>query len=365
MARRVAVRIGYLIDVHGGPYDQPVPDRDDVVRKLDAMIEEGLLAERYGFHSLQVPHRHGRTETYFPGPLQLLTILARETERVGLGTFTLISTLLHPMLVAEQCSIIDNLSRGRLSVSLGRGYHEDYWKYFGIPRERLLGRHLEAVAILKEAIKGERFTYEGEWWQVEESLLSPQPYQEGGFPIWGAGDSPPAMARAATYGEAWCCSPFPLQKEYWDETVGVYRERARELGKKPFVVLMRDGWVADDFATAARIFGEPYVEDMRFYQRQGIFEHHPDFTSEESLTAESLRGHAVMGSPQDCIEQLERYENEFGVDYVLMRFREPTGPSFEQTAEAIQRFGEEVVSHFHRRDPEPPTHPAIPEGARW
>ena len=35
---------------------------------MDAMIEEGIVAERAGFHSLQVPDRHGRTECYFPGP---------------------------------------------------------------------------------------------------------------------------------------------------------------------------------------------------------------------------------------------------------------------------------------------------------
>jgi alkanesulfonate monooxygenase SsuD/methylene tetrahydromethanopterin reductase-like flavin-dependent oxidoreductase (luciferase family) len=359
------VRIGYLIDVHGGPYDQPMPDREDVTAKLDWMIDEGLVAERSGFHSVMVPHRHGRTETYFPGPLQLLTILARETDRVAIGTFTLVTTLFHPMLVAEQSAIIDNLSRGRLFLSLARGYHPDYWKYFGVPQQRLLGRHLDAVRIIQEAVKGKRFTYEGDFWSVEDSVLAPQPYQRDGFPIWGAGDSPHAMARAATYGDAWCCSPFPLEKTLWEETVGVYRERARQLGKEPFVVLMRDGWVADDFETAAKTFGDHYVTDMRFYHRLGILEHHPDFKDESALTPENMRGHAVMGSPQDCIEQLEHYEKEFGVDYVVIRMREPTGPSFDETREAIQRFGEEVVSYFHKRDPVAPTHPAIPEGARW
>jgi alkanesulfonate monooxygenase SsuD/methylene tetrahydromethanopterin reductase-like flavin-dependent oxidoreductase (luciferase family) len=359
------MRIGYLIDVHGGPYDQPMPDREDVVHKLDGMIEEGLIAERSGFHSVHVPHRHGRTETYFPGPLQLLTILARETERVAIGTFTFVSTLFHPMVAAEQFSIIDNLSRGRLFVSMARGYHPGYWNYFGIPQERLLGRHLEAVKIIKQANQGERFSFHGDFWNVEDSILAPQPYQRGGYPIWGAGDSAPAMARAATYGEAWCCSPFPLQKEYWEETVGVYRERALEQGKKPFVVLLRDGWVADDFDTAAKTFGAPYVEDMRFYHRLGIMDHHPDFKDEASLTPENLRGHAVLGNPQDCIEQLERYEEEFGVDYVVVRMRMPNGPSLPEARESVQRFGEEVASHFHKKDPQPIDHPAIPEGARW
>jgi len=358
------MRIGYMPDVHGGPYDQPVPTPRDAAEKMDAMIEEGLLAERSGFHSLHVPHRHGRTETYFPGPLQLLTILARETERVALGTFTLVSTLMHPLLVAEQAAVIDNLSRGRFFLSLGRGYHDTYWRHFGIPQERLLARHKEAVAIIQRALAGGRFTYDGDFWSVDDSLLTPQAHQEGGFPIWGAGDSLPAMVRAASYGEAWCCSPFPLQQEMWDETVGAYREMARSLGKEPFVVLMRDGFVADDFETAARTFGPHYVEDMTYYHRQGILDHHPDFESAANLTVEQMRAHAVMGSPQDCIEQLERYERDFGIDYVVMRMREPTGPSFEATRESIQRFGEEVCAYFNRRDPTP-DHPAIPQGARW
>ena len=90
------MRIGYLIDVNKGPYDQPLPPPDDVQRTLEQMIEEGIVAERAGFHSLQVPHRHGRTECYFPGPEQLLTILARETDRVAIGTLHLRGDALPP-----------------------------------------------------------------------------------------------------------------------------------------------------------------------------------------------------------------------------------------------------------------------------
>jgi hypothetical protein len=72
----------------------------------------------------------------------------------------------------------------------------------------------------------------------------------------------------------------------------------------------------------------------------------------------------VVGTGQECIEKLEHYEQEYGIDYVSMRFRMSTGPSFEAVSEQILRFGEEVVAHFTKRDPAP-VHPAIPEGARW
>ena len=67
------MRIGYLIDLHKGGYDQPMPTPQDAHDTMEAMILEGITAERAGFHSIQVPDRHGRTECYFPGPEQILT----------------------------------------------------------------------------------------------------------------------------------------------------------------------------------------------------------------------------------------------------------------------------------------------------
>ncbi len=359
------MRIGYLLDLHKGGYDQPVPTREDAAGTMDAMIEEGILAEKAGFHSIQVPDRHGRTECYFPGPFQLLSILAHETSRVALGSYALVNTLYHPMLIAEQCAVIDNLSRGRLYMTWARGYHEGYWDYFGVPKERLLGRFLENVRVIEQAYRGERFSHQGDCYEVRDALLSPQPYQRPHFPFWGGGQFKPSIERSARYAEAWTCDGFPIQRATWDEQVGAYRSACAEEGKKPFIVLLRNGWVADSFEEAARQFGEHYVDEMRFYCRQGILAHHPDFDTPEKITAQSTREHVVVGTPQQCIERLEQYEEELGVDYVTMRFRMVKGPSLQATREQILRFGEEVVAHFTRKSPQPIDHPAIPEGARW
>ena len=160
--------------------------------------------------------------------------------------------------------------------------------------------------------------------------------------------------------------PFPHLKEVWERADRApTAEHAEELGKKPFIVLMRDGWVADTFEDAAREFGTHFVDELRFYFRQGIFTHHPDFQTRESTSPpESAAPHLVMGTPQQCIEQLERYHEEFGVDYFTIRFRFPNGPSMEAAQEQIQRFGEEVVQPIHKKYPAP-DHPAIPAACRW
>ena len=359
------MRIGYLIDLNKGGYDQPMPTREDAHDTVEMMIQEGIIAEEAGFHSLQVPHRHGRTECYMPGPEQILTILARETSKLAIGSFTYVGTLYHPMKAAEQFAIIDVLSEGRLYTTVSRGFHPGYWMQFGIPQEKLLGRFNEQIKIWREAFKGERFDFDGEHWQVEQGLLAPQPYQEGGWPLWGGGNaSPAAIRRSAAYGEAWTCDPSPLRKDVWDERTKAYGEYAKELGKKPFVVLMRDGWVDDSFEKAAVEFGTPYINETLFYFRQGIYTHNPDFQSESDITIERLKPHLIMGSAEQCIEQLERYHEEFGVDYFTMRFRMVEGPSLEKTAEQIRRFGEEVVQPIHKKYPAP-DHPAIPAVCRW
>jgi alkanesulfonate monooxygenase SsuD/methylene tetrahydromethanopterin reductase-like flavin-dependent oxidoreductase (luciferase family) len=360
------MRIGYLIDTNKGAYDQALPDREDAAATLGAMIEEGILAEQAGFHSVQIPDRHGRTESYFGGPLNLLTILAHETDKVALGAYCLVNTLYHPMHVAEQCAIIDNISRGRLYMTWGRGFHQGYWDQFGIPAEKMLGRFLDSVRLIDKALesKGERFDWDSEFHQVRNGMLSPNCYQQPRFPFWGGGQLPKAIERCGVYAESYTCDDFPILPAVWEDQAGAYRRKAEEHGKEPFVVLMRNGWVADSFEAAAAQFGTHYVSEMRFYCEQGILAHHPEFDSPEKITADSAREHIIVGTPEQCRERLERYAEELGVDYFTIRFRMVTGPSFEETREQILRFGEEVVQPLHAKYPAP-DHPAIPEACRW
>jgi alkanesulfonate monooxygenase SsuD/methylene tetrahydromethanopterin reductase-like flavin-dependent oxidoreductase (luciferase family) len=268
------------------------------------------------------------------------------------------------MKAAEQFAVIDNLSRGRLFTTVSRGFLPAFWGQFGIPEERMLGRFQETIRIWKRAFEGERFDFAGDHWQVRQGMLAPAAHQPGGWPIWGGGNASPAAARrSADYAESWTSDPLPLTDDVWNERSGAYRERALELGKRPFVVVMRDGWVADSFEHAAREFGEHFATVARFYLRKGQLAGHPDFSSEADLTPERLAPHLVMGTAEQCRERLERLHEERGVDYVMLCCRLTTGPSFEATREQILRMGEEVVQPLHARYPAP-DHPAIPAACR-
>jgi alkanesulfonate monooxygenase SsuD/methylene tetrahydromethanopterin reductase-like flavin-dependent oxidoreductase (luciferase family) len=351
------------IDVSRGSHHDPVPSPAAAAATIDAMLDEAVTAERAGFHSVRCPDRHGRTDVYLPGALQLLTVVARETHRVALGAFAVPNTLYHPMLLAEQCAAIDNISRGRLFMAWARG--KDYWDYFGIPQTRRLGRFLENLAVIERAYAGERFSFHGDFYDVDDALLTPQPYQRPRFPFWGGGKTAPSIERSAVISEAWACDDFPIDVAVWRQHAEAYREAARARGKEPFIVLMRNGWVADSYEAAYAEYGEHYANHLRWVAERGQLAGFPQFDSPAKISAESIRPHAIMGSPAECIERIEYYKEELGVDYVTLRLRFPAGPSFERVRDQILRFGDEVVGPIHRKYPEPLVHPAIPAGARW
>ncbi len=177
--------------------------------------------------------------------------------------------------------------------------------------------------------------------------LTPKPVQQPYPELWLGGMFPYTIQRAGRSADAWCSDPFPLEKETWKSQVALYREAAAKAGRRANVVLMRDGWVAPTRAEAEQIFGSIYVEEMLFYFRHGILNHHPDFESESDFTVESCFQHTVAGSPQECREQLDIYAQEYDVDYMVMRFRLPAGPDRERVLDCIRLFGDEVLPHFH------------------
>jgi alkanesulfonate monooxygenase SsuD/methylene tetrahydromethanopterin reductase-like flavin-dependent oxidoreductase (luciferase family) len=337
------MKVGYLLDTHAGPYDGPVPSAKAAADSVEAIMAEGELIEAVGFDSIQVPERHMRTECVFPTPLQLLTALAVRTDRVKLATHTLVSTLYHPMQIAEQVAMIDLLSRGRMILTVAMGYHDDYWRMFGTTRKHRKDKFVEGVEILKLAFAGGEFSYDGEHYPLDRVQLTPPTYQEGGPELWLGGHFEKAIERAGLYGDAWCGDPFPIIPDIWWPRIEMYRKTAEAAGNPSKVVILRDGWIAPTREEALKVAAENHVLEQRFYYRQGIFPPSEQFPSESSLTAEALSEHMLLGSPEDCVEQLMHWQNDLDVDYVCVRFRMPTGPSFEATRDAIQLFGEEVL----------------------
>jgi alkanesulfonate monooxygenase SsuD/methylene tetrahydromethanopterin reductase-like flavin-dependent oxidoreductase (luciferase family) len=343
------MKIGYMPDTHGGPYDQPEPTREFAAQFCDQLLNEGIVAEQSGFDGIFLPERHHRTETMFPPPLVLLAAYAARTQKADLGTLVLQPPYYNPLHLAEDVAMIDLMSKGRVKLGVGLGYHPDYFRLFGAPYHERFSRFEESLEILRQVWSShERFSYHGKRYHFEDILLTPKPYQPGGPPLWIGAAYPEAIKRAGRLGDGWVILPFwePLPK--LREQAALYRETATAHSRKPYVVLIRDGWVAPTRAEAENVFGPLWVQEMLFYYRWKLLSPNDEFQSEADFTVEKLRKYLVMGSPAECLEQIQMWREVVGADYLVMRFRLPLGPAPERVLECIKQFGAEVIPHCNR-----------------
>jgi alkanesulfonate monooxygenase SsuD/methylene tetrahydromethanopterin reductase-like flavin-dependent oxidoreductase (luciferase family) len=343
------MKLHYMPDTHGGPYDRPYPTPKEVAEFTDQLFRESEMAEEAGFDSLQIPERHMRTECMFPSPLILMSALAARTSRIRLGTYILILPLYNPMHIAEQFAMIDNLSRGRVIMGVASGYHTGYNQMFNVPFHERGARFEEGFDVVTKAWTGEKFSFDGKYYQYKDVQLIPGVYQKPRPEIWIGGMFPKTIARAGRLGDAWCSDPFPLDPKVWNEQVKLYRDSAKQHGHKSKVVLMREAWCAPTREQAEETFLKIAVEEWLFYYRWGILTHHPEFQKESDFTVERALKHFVCGTPEDCISQIKMYEREYDVDEIVLRFRLPGGPPRPKVLESLKMFGKEVMPEFTRK----------------
>lgn len=344
------MKVGYMPDTHGGPYEQPAPSRDASAAFCDQLLREGIEAERAGFDGLFLPERHHRTETMFPPPIPMMAAYATHTERVDIGTFVLQPPYYNPMHLAEDIAMVDLMSKGRVILGVGIGYHPDYFRLFGYDHRHRVSRFVESLEILRKAwTETTPWSYRGKRFVLDDVLLTPKPFQPGGPPLWIGAAYDRAIERAGELGDGWGILPFWESLENTVRQAGLYREAASRAGRKPYVVLMRDGWVAPTREEAEAVFGPLWVEEMLFYYKWNLLPPNPAFQSEADFTIDKLRKYMVLGSPQDCIEQIEMWTRAIDADYLIMRFRLPMGPKPDAVLECIQRFGADVIPHFRVR----------------
>lgn len=343
------MKIGYMPDTHGGPYEQPEPSREAAAQFCDQLLNEGIEAEKAGFDGIFLPERHHRTETMFPPPLIMLAGYATRTERVDLGTFVLQTPYYNPMHLAEDVAMIDLMSKGRVVLGVGLGYHPDYFRLFNAPYQQRFSRFEESLDVMRQAWSShEPFSYHGKRFQFDDIMLTPKPYQEGGPPLWIGAAYPEAIKRAGRLGDGWGILPFWEPVPKLREQAALYRESAEAHGRTPKVVLMRDGWVAPTRKEAEEVFGPLWVQEMLFYYRWNLLSPNDEFQSEADFSIDKLSKYLVMGSPKECIEQIEMWTEVVGADYLIMRFRLPLGPSPEQVVRCIRQFGAEVIPYFKK-----------------
>jgi probable F420-dependent oxidoreductase len=136
-------------------------------------------------------------------PLLALTFAAAHTSRIRLGVALVNLPFVSPVYLAKQAATLDVLSSGRLDLGLGVGWSSTEFTATGASRARRGARAEEYVRVLRTLWTEDPASFDGEFYTVPPSRMSPRPVQPGGPPILLGGVVPAALRRAGRIASGW------------------------------------------------------------------------------------------------------------------------------------------------------------------
>ena len=310
-------------------------------REYHDTIELARLAETVGFDSVWVSEHHGSSDGYLPSLLPMLAALATATERVLLGTGVLLTPFHHPLRLAEDAAVVDQLSGGRLLLGLGLGWREEEFRMFGVPTGERVRRTTETVEILRKAWTGERFTHEGRAFSLDRVRVTPPPAREGGVPIYLGGFAEQAVRRAGRLGDGYILSRTTLENA--QRTLGWAQDAAGRTDL-PFAIL-RNAFVAED--------GDALAKARSGIEHQlGVY---PAWAAGADTPGQpfaiappdeaTIRKVTTAGTPGEVASELRPFVGAFadGRDFDLVVRLHYPGMDLDTAARAVELFGERVL----------------------
>ncbi len=350
-------------------------------------LDELELSEALGFDGVVLNEHHFTAYGLMPSPNIICATLARRTKRIKIAILGNITPLRdHPLMVAEELAMLDNIMGGRLISGFVRGIGIEYLVWGVNPTCSHERFHESQELIVRAWTEREPFAFEGKHYHIPWVNIWPTPYQHPHPPIWtptnGSSETVEWAARPDhRYKYVQNLSTAAACKKYMD----MYRATAERNGWKATPANL--GWgcpvyVAETDEAAVREM-KPHVESLynTFFRIPPHRFFPPGYTSVESMkrivvdkvpifgvqTIENLMKHGVIlcGSPKTVREQLEANAVEWGFDTHLGVFHFGTLPR-DLTERSLRLFASEVAPHLrHVNEAAPssvdqaPTHAAV------
>jgi alkanesulfonate monooxygenase SsuD/methylene tetrahydromethanopterin reductase-like flavin-dependent oxidoreductase (luciferase family) len=300
-------------------------------------VEQVRLAETLGFDCVWLTEQHFTNFGICPDPLTLLAHLAGCTKRIRLGTSVSVLSIHNPISIAEQAALVDQLSCGRLELGIGKGHPRQNYMAFGMEAAESEARFYEAHDVIKRAWLNEEFSFHGKFFNAEKIHIVPRPLQTPHPPIWVASFGNPTMIQFAAR------NGYPLLHTFTGDSLKTNLElyRSEFVGTaSPYMSLSRMVYLEEDGDIARREMRAP----ARWY-----IDNNPGkpekILSYEMAVEEFINKLGIIGSAEECIEQIKCVYQEHNLDYFVCIFG-PGGIPHEKIMASMHLFAEKVMPQF-------------------
>jgi len=383
------MKFGYFQNIHDITLSRDYEELLNEMREIAAICEEG------GFSCFWLPEHHfsiwGRE--LMPNPILMAADLAARTRHMRIGLAAAIITFWHPLRLAEDLSLLDQLTGGRLELAVGRGN-------YGLEALNLnpaadpndqdanFKAFMETLHILKTAFTNDRFSFKGDLYtypapgfkvdrahtvddpdyidaetgELIKLSVYPKPKQKPYPPLWQVvSDSPRSLQFAAENDMGvimWRHSVKSLKHR-----IGMYRDwasaaRGEEVPFGARTAILRDTFVAESEAEARRIAGDSLMSALNFsnWRGPGVYLD-PDETLDPDLEA-SLKSELtyefvsdrslLFGSPDQIVDRLMELWEETNIEQVAFKCSWP-GLAHEHARRSVELLAQEVIPRVNDR----------------
>jgi alkanesulfonate monooxygenase SsuD/methylene tetrahydromethanopterin reductase-like flavin-dependent oxidoreductase (luciferase family) len=341
------MHVGLGLSIRRGT-DDPRPLRE-IYRHY---IDDAVIAEELGFDFVTASEHHFSEDSFQTSPLIVLANIAGRTSRIRLNTNVIQIPFYHPIRLAEDVAAIDNISGGRMELSVGAGSFRHEFDTFGIDPKQRFQMLFESLGLLRRCFSGERFDHEGKTWRFTGVRMTTPPVQTA-IPLWVGGFGPKLVERAGREGYHLVGEP--------ETSIDIYRagRRAAGLSEDAFNFRMfMSGCLAEDEESAWDAFESGIRHVVTYYASKEMVMKHQPFVDKEKVGAfepgklafpplgefrqSKFREMYPVGTPDQVLRWLDSKYGNKPLTHLGFHLRMP-GMSTEATRTSMDLFAKEVM----------------------
>ena len=327
----------------------------------------GDLAEPLGFDSLWALEHHFTGYAMSPAPTQLLAYYAGRTKRVTLGTAVIVLPWHDPIRVAEQIALLDIMCGGRCVFGFGRGAATAEYAGFRIPMEEARPRFVEAARIVVKALTEDVFEWDGEFFKIPRTSIRPRPISHPERRFYASSVSPESAEIMARLG----FGVLVVMQNEWPkaaEDIERYRQIASSVGHTPRPpIILTNVSVAESREEAQERaviylsrkwdsidnhyhFSDGHLATVKGYEFYGGMAKTYSKMKDESFRKKATEFYVkiqIVGTPDDCLQQIAELQRLTGVDHLVTEFAFG-GMPHEQAEQNMRLFADRVMPALQR-----------------
>jgi limonene 1,2-monooxygenase len=317
---------------------------------LDRDLELIEHLDKLNFDEAWIGEHHSAGWDLIASPELMIAAAAQRTKTIKLGTGVSSLPYHHPFILADRMVQLDHMTRGRAMFGVGPGALTSDAYMLGIDAMTQRQRMDEALGVILRLFRGETVTHESDWFTLKEARLQIAPYTFPHMPVAVASTFSPAGPQSAGKHGDGILSVAVSQPGGLISLAKTW-EMASEAAEKADKGLSREDWrlvmpihLAD---TREEAIADVDVNNQRF--NKDYFEdtlgRPADPSVAPDVASQVARGGAIVGTPDDAIEIIERMQELSGGFGALLGLAHEW-TSWEKTKHSYELFARYVAPKF-------------------